>query len=220
MVDKNLSDELENLESLKEKKFRIFGIKVSFVSVTTLLAIIGSIVGALYGGFLMYQKVEEVAGLDVGAFEQRMDVIETKLEEAVDYTRDIKNDLKNDIIRIEKQSDKTEDIVKDTEDDVNARLRQIEKDVFDMIETAEGRFETKRDALQEDYDKKSTSLLIDYEARADKLNDNYDEKAERLNKNINDDLEKLDADIKQLMKELEERVNNRVQKSLDNPLAN
>ena len=49
MVDKNLSDELENLESLKEKKFRIFGIKVSFVSVTTLLAIIGSIVGALYG---------------------------------------------------------------------------------------------------------------------------------------------------------------------------
>ena len=111
MVDKNLSDELENLESLKEKKFRIFGIKVSFVSVTTLLAIIGSIVGALYGGFLMYQKVEEVAGLDVGAFEQRMDVIETKLEEAVDYTRDIKNDLKNDIIRIEKQSDKTEDIV-------------------------------------------------------------------------------------------------------------
>ena len=132
MVDKNLSDELENLESLKEKKFRIFGIKVSFVSVTTLLAIIGSIVGALYGGFLMYQKVEEVAGLDVGAFEQRMDVIETKLEEAVDYTRDIKNDLKNDIIRIEKQSDKTEDIVKDTEDDVNARLRQIEKDVFDI----------------------------------------------------------------------------------------
>ena len=111
MVDKNLSDELENLESLKDKEFRIFGIKVSFVSVTALLAIIGAIVGALYGGFLMYQKVEEIAGLDVGAFEQRMDVIETKLEEAVDYTRDIKNDLKNDIIRIEKQSDKTEDIV-------------------------------------------------------------------------------------------------------------
>ena len=209
MVDKNLSDELENLESLKEKKFRIFGIKVSFVSVTTLLAIIGSIVGALYGGFLMYQKVEEVAGLDVGAFEQRMDVIETKLEEAVDYTRDIKNDLKNDIIRIEKQSDKTEDIVKDTEDDVNARLRQIEKDVFDMIETAEGRFETKRDTLQGDYEQKADRLLKD-----------YDEKADRLNTNVESDMDKLELDIKQEMKELEDRLEDRIQKSLDNPLAN
>ena len=209
MVDKNLSDELENLESLKEKKFRIFGIKVSFVSVTTLLAIIGSIVGALYGGFLMYQKVEEVAGLDVGAFEQRMDVIETKLEEAVDYTRDIKNDLKNDIIRIEKQSDKTEDIVKDTEDDVNARLRQIEKDVFDMIETAEGRFETKRDTLQGDYEQKADRLLKD-----------YDEKADRLNTNVESDMDKLELDIKQEMKDLENRLEDRIQKSLDNPLAN
>ena len=209
MVDKNLSDELENLESLKEKKFRIFGIKVSFVSVTTLLAIIGSIVGALYGGFLMYQKVEEVAGLDVGAFEQRMDVIETKLEEAVDYTRDIKNDLKNDIIRIEKQSDKTEDIVKDTEDDVNARLRQIEKDVFDMIETAEGRFETKRDTLQGDYEQKADRLLKD-----------YDEKADRLNTNVESDMDKLELGIKQEMKDLENRLEDRIQKSLDNPLPN
>ena len=209
MVDKNLSDELENLESLKEKKFRIFGIKVSFVSVTTLLAIIGSIVGALYGGFLMYQKVEEVAGLDIGAFEQRMDVIETKLEEAVDYTRDIKNDLKNDIIRIEKQSDKTEDIVKDTEDDVNARLRQIEKDVFDMIETAEGRFETKRDTLQGDYEQKADRLLKD-----------YDEKADRLNTNVESDMDKLELGIKQEMKDLENRLEDRIQKSLDNPLAN
>ena len=29
MVDKNLSDELENLESLKEKKFRIFGMCIN-----------------------------------------------------------------------------------------------------------------------------------------------------------------------------------------------
>ena len=220
MSDKNLEEQLENIENLKSKEFRVLGIKVSFLSVSALLALIGSVLGALYGGFLMYQKVEEVAGLDISAFEQRMDIIETKLDEAIDYTRDIKSNLRDDIMKIEKQGDRNEDIVKDTEDKLNDRMRQLEKDIFDMIEIAEGRFETKRDAIQEDYDKKSTSLLIDYEARADKLNDNYDEKAERLNKNINDDLEKLDADIKQLMKELEERVNNRVQKSLDNPLAN
>ena len=150
MAERDLSEQLDNLENLKDKEFKILGIKVTFVSVSTLFAVIGSVLGALYGGFLMYQKVEEVAGLDIGAFEQRMEIIETKLDEAIDYTRDIKSDLRDDIMKIEQQGDRNEDTVKDTEDKLNDRMRQLEKDIFDMIEIAEGRFEKKRDALQED----------------------------------------------------------------------
>ena len=210
---KDLGQELENMEenieNLKNKEFRVLGIKVSFMSVSALLAVIGSVVGALYGGFLMYQKVEEVAGLDVGAFEQRMDIIETKLDEALDYARDIKSDLRDDVMKIEQQGDRNEDTVKDTEDKLNARMRQLEKDVFDMIEIAEGRFETKRDALQGDYDKKADRLVKD-----------YDSKADRLNTNIEADMEKLESDLKEAMKELETKLEKRVQNALDNPLAN
>lgn len=210
---KDLGQELENMEenieNLKNKEFRVLGIKVTFVSVSALLAVLGSILGALYGGFLMYQKVEEVAGLDIGAFEQRMEIIETKLDEALDYARDIKSDLRDDVMKIEKQGDRNEDIVKDTEDKLNARMRQLEKDIFDMIEIAEGRFETKRDALQSDYDKKADRLVKD-----------YDSKADRLNTNIEADMEKLESDVKEAMKELETKLEKRVQNALDNPLAN
>ena len=213
MSDKNLGEELENMEenieNLKNKEFRVLGIKVSFMSISALLAVIGSVVGALYGGFLMYQKVEEVAGLDVGAFEQRMEIIETKLDEALDYARDIKSDLRDDVMKIEQQGDRNEDTVKDTEDKLNARMRQLEKDIFDMIEIAEGRFETKRDALQGDYDKKADRLVKD-----------YDSKADRLNTNVEADMEKLESDLKEAMKELETKLEKRVQNALDNPLAN
>src|SRR6056300_1397675 len=134
MADKDLGEELEkfeeNIENLKNKEFRLFGMKMTPMTVSALVAGIGSIVGALYAGFLMYQKIEEVAGLDVGAFEQRMEVIETKLDEAVDYTRDIKSDLRDDIMKIEQQGDRTEDTVKDTEDDLMSRMRQVEKDII------------------------------------------------------------------------------------------
>jgi hypothetical protein len=197
-LEQDLESMNENIENLKNKEFRILGIKVTFVSITSLLAVISSVFAALYGGFLMYQKVEEVAGLDIGAFEQRMEIIETKLEEAVDYTRDIKSDLRDDIMKIEQQGDRTEDTVKDTEDDLMGRMRQVEKDIIDMIDVAEGRFESKRDQLLKD----------------------YDDKADRLNTNVDNDMEKLEADLKQEMKDLEDKLEKRVQGALDNPLAN
>ena len=151
MADKDLGESLENMEEniekLKNKEFRILGVKVTFMSVSALVAVLGSVIGALYFGFTMYQKIEEVANLDVGAFEQRMEVIETKLDEAIDYTRDIKSGLRDDILSIEKQVDRVED-----------SMRKQEGEVREIIQNAEERFENKRDALQNDYDQKANRL--------------------------------------------------------------
>ena len=197
---KDLEQELENLEegieNLKQKEFRILGIKVTFMSISALVAVLGSVLGALYGGFLMYQKVQQAIEFvdqqqeyeeKIGGFEQRMQIIETKLEEAVDYTRDIKGDLRDDILSIEKTVDRVEDKVRETE----AEVRLI-------INNAEERFENKRDALQND----------------------YDEKANRLQESSTSRMDDLEAKVERDLKALDDRLSKKLQRSLDNPLAN
>jgi signal transduction histidine kinase len=190
-MSKDLGQELENMEegieNLKNKEFRILGIKVTFMSVSALAAVLGTIIGGLYFAFTMYQKIEEVAGLDVGAFEQRMEVIETQLDEALGYARDIKNDLRGDILSIEKAVDRIED-----------KVRETENEVREIIQNAEERFENKRDALQND----------------------YDEKANRLQDSNQNRMDDLEAKVERDLNDLEERLSKKLQRALDNPLAN
>ena len=128
-------------------------------------AALSTVMGTLYGGFTMYQKVDDIANLDLDAYQQKMDVMDTKIEQALDYSRDIKNGLRDDIMRIENVADRVED-------DVNT----IEDKVRTLIDDAEERFENKRDQLR-------TSNKAD-------------------------------------IKELEDRLSAKLQRALDNPLAN
>ena len=200
MADKDLGEELENIEegieNLKNKEFRIFGIKVTPMTAMAALTAVGSLIGMLYGGFLMYQKVEQaIQFVDqqeeyqelMASYDGRMKIIETKLEEAVDYTRDIKGSLKDDILSIEKQVDRMED-----------KLRGQEEENRTIIANAEERFENKRDRLQND----------------------YDEKANRLQESNQSRITDLENKMERDMKNLEDTLNKKLQRALDNPLAN
>jgi F0F1-type ATP synthase membrane subunit b/b' len=105
----------------------------------------------------------------------KMSGISDKVEESVEYSRDIKNGLKDDILRIEQQTDRIEDTVRAIEDTVGAELRDTETKVRTMIDDAEVRFENQRDRLRASQD-------ID-------------------------------------MKDLEDRLMAKLQRALDNPLA-
>jgi len=199
-MSKDLGQELENMEegieNLKNKEFRILGIKVTFMSVSALVAVLGSVLGALYGGFLMYQKVEQaIAFVDqqeeyqelMASYDQRMQIIETQLDEAIGYARDIKGDLRDDILSIEKSVDRMDD-----------KVREVEGEVREIIQNAEERFENKRDGLQND----------------------YDEKANRLQDNNQSRMDDLEAKVERELKDLEDRLSKKLQRALDNPLAN
>ena len=163
--------DLTNVESLADKEVKAGGVKLTASSVLAIIAFLSTVVGGLYGGFTLYQKIEEVAGLDLGAYQQQMDVMDAKVsgisekvEESVEYTRDIKNGLKDDLLRIEQQTDRVEDMVRDNEDKVRK-----------MIDDAEVRFENQR--------------------------------------------ERVRVSQTSSMKELEDRLNAKLQRALDNTLA-
>lgn len=145
-------------------ELRLFGFKLTPATIAGLIALIGPVLGALYAGFMMYQKVESIATLDLDAVQGDIASIQEKLEANNDYTRDIKNGLRDDIMRIEKIADRTDDNVNTLEDKVRA-----------LIDDAEARFETRRESLR------------------------MSQKAD--------------------MKELEDRLTAKLQRALDNPLA-
>ena len=208
MADKDLGESLENMEegieNLKNKEFRVFGIKVTFMSVTALVTVIGTVIGSLYGGFLMYQKIEEAIAFveqqqeyedKINSYDGRMKLIETKLAEAVDYTRDIKDGLREDILKTEQAVDRMEDKVDASElrvkeaqasietilEGIRADMNQVEKDVAQSIREVE--------ALNRETEKDVRDTMRATEGR------------------IDEDMRKLDKDIRELLQE-----------ALDNPL--
>jgi hypothetical protein len=162
----------EEVENLKNTKITLFGISMTPTTIGAAFALVGSLLGGLYGAFEVYKDYMEMkaklADLDVEAIAARNDLIETKLDEAIDYTRDIKSGLRDDILAIEKQADRVEDMVRESENEVRGIIRQAEKS-----------FDEKRDRLQSDYD-----------TAASRLRDNSDRKITELEERLNAKLQR------------------------------
>lgn len=146
--------------------------KMSWGARIAAAGVVSSLCGTLYGGFLMYQKVEEIATLDLGAYQQQMEVMDTKVTEAVEYSRDIKNGLRDDIIRIEQQADRTEDLVRSSTLEMRDAMDTVQKDAREMIDAADDRFETRREQLRASQDQDIKELEERLEALVQKALDN------------------------------------------------
>ena len=160
-----------DIDGLADRQLKAGGMKLTAGSVMAILAFVSTIVGGLYGGFVLYQKIEAVAGLDLEEYQLQMEIMDAKVtgisekvEESVEYSRDIKNGLKDDLLRLESQVDRIEDMVRESEDNVRT-----------MIDAAEVRFENQRERVRVSQDGS--------------------------------------------MKELEDKLMGKLQRALDNPLA-
>lgn len=145
----------------EQTEMEIAGVKFKGGKIFLVLTALSTLGGGAWAAFEFYKDYmdmrEIVQNIDVDAIDARNAVIETKLDEAIDYTRDIKNSLKDDITRIERVSERTSGRVKDIQDDIDERLREVsdltretEKDVRDTMRDLEDRIDGKMTKLDTD----------------------------------------------------------------------
>mgnify|MGYP003777068781 CR=1 FL=1 len=100
-MEMDLTTDLEDIvkqgEGLSSKKVKVGGMKLSGASIMGLFALISTLVGSLYGGFLLYQKVESLANLDLDAIAGTMAKTSAEVIRIEEHANTIKLELKKDM---------------------------------------------------------------------------------------------------------------------------
>lgn len=153
----DLEDIVRQGESIKNRKMRLFGMRVSGASIMGLFALISTLLGSLYGGFLLYQKVESLAALDLGQITAAMEKTSSDLERVGDDINAVKIELKKDM------------------SDMRSNFYSLESRLDTKLTSADSKmtsFDQKMDLKLTSYDDK----LYRFEDKVDKIKTDLEEK--------------------------------------------
>ena len=147
----DLEELIQQGEGIKDKKLKMFGVRVSGTSIVAALAFISTIVGTLYGGFLMYQKVEGIANLDLGAISSQMAKTSSEVLRIEEHADSIKIELKKDMTDLRNSQ-------WNLESKVDTKLQSVDTKLTNY-DTKLDRFEIKVDKTKEDMNRQITEAL-------------------------------------------------------------
>jgi F0F1-type ATP synthase membrane subunit b/b' len=212
--NKNLNEKVDQLQEAKNKYMSantvisIGGYEFTPAKLMIAFTIVSSTLGVLYGAFEAYKdyigmkkKIAEYTAPDLSGFDKRLAVIEENSQKASDYTRDIKVDLKNDIRRNETVTEQIERSVKTAQRETEQEMRQARKDIREDLEKARAEVNAIRKEVTE--------------ARRD-----ITREVETSKKEIAKEVDTMKRDVKRDVDTLKKEVDQKIQKAIDNPLAN
>jgi predicted nucleic acid-binding Zn-ribbon protein len=181
----------------KDTVISIGGYEFTPAKLMIAFTIVSSTLGGLYGTFEVYKdyqgmkkKIASYEAPDLSGFDKRLAVIEENSGKTSDYTRDIKNDLKSDIRRNESVTEQVERSVKTVQRETESEMRDMRKAVREDLERAR----TEAAAIRKDM--------------------------ETTRKEINSEFTNARREINREVETLKKEVDAKIQKAVDNPLAN
>ena len=147
----DLEELISRGEGVKNKKLRLFGLKVTGASIVGAFALISTIFGTLYGGFLMYQKVEGIANLDLGAISSQMAKTSAEVLRIEEHADAIKIELKKDMTDLRNSQ-------WSLESKVDTKLQSVDTKLTNY-DTKLDRFEIKVEKTKTDIEKRIQESL-------------------------------------------------------------
>lgn len=127
----------------KDTVISIGGYEFTPAKLMVAFTLASSILGGLYGAFEVYKdynsmkkRITEYVAPDLSDLNKKMELTAQNSEKSVQYTQDIKNDLKGDIRRLEGVVDSVERSVKqsqrETDQDLRALRSTTERDIKEI----------------------------------------------------------------------------------------
>jgi DNA anti-recombination protein RmuC len=205
------------------------GVKFRGGKIFVIITALSTLGGGLYAGFEFYKdyinmrtKIEKYTAPDLSGFDKKLAVLEEQLNNVV---KEVSSDLK--VVKIEfeslqskvesfkeleegiKQSaDDSRDYTKDIKRDLKAEMHHMSQQLDTVEKRGKEAFRQVRDSIDKNDTKVRTMVTVN--------SDRFDKRREQLR----NDMDALELRMKDEMKELKKKVNDKIKKALENPLAN
>ena len=168
------------------------GMKIKAGKILVILPILGTLGGGLWGGFEFYkdymnmrEKIESYTAPDLSGFEKKLAILHEEMvalkemevlikqsaDDARDYTKDIKRDLKDEMHHMSTQVDDVEKRGKDAFRLVRNSIETNDKKVRKMVSDNSDRFDRRREQLRNDMDNLENRIKADMKELKDSVND-------------------------------------------------
>ena len=205
------------------------GVKFRGGKIFVIITALSTLGGGLYAGFEfwkdymdMKEKIEKYVAPDLSGFDKKLAVLKTEMESLITETH-----AKVEVIGTEFSALRTEvkafekleegikqtaedarDYTKDIKRDIKDELHELSKQVDDIEKRGKEAFRMVRDSIETN-DTKVRKMVTDN-------SDRFDKRREQLR----NDMDALELRVKSEIKELKKKIDDKIRKALENPLAN
>jgi len=148
-------------------EIQVQGVKIGGSKMLLIVPLLGTIIGGLWGGFELYnrylmmeKKIDTYVAPDLSGFDKQLAIIKEELESINmevtvlnDINKELKNDLRTDVRRIEK-------IVNDVEQRVKQDSRNNSQDMKDFENNLMEKLKEKEEAINDKIEKALNNPLM------------------------------------------------------------
>ena len=180
------------------------GVKLTGSKLFMIIPLVSMLGGGLWAGFEFYkdymdmkEQIQEYVAPDLSEFDKKLAVITEEMK----VTKETVAVFKEEIIIIRDSVNESVDMMRDTKHDLRDEIIRTEK-LLEKVENDIDKLEDEATALMDRTKKETRDAITDADNR------------------FNDKIDGMEGYVKRELNTLEEDLNRKLQKSLDNPLAN